>query len=163
MTIGNLDGLGGGLLQQINPTDQQNRGTDLAQSLTKFDDAMRNATAPGQTEGSYQVAQVTTANDATPVGAVEEPTVADRAVAGLNLDPRTETTGQSILSGLERLRGVFDTQYSALNGNVTGVQMDVGQMMALQAEVVKYSVLVDVTSKLAGKSTQAMDSLMKGQ
>jgi type III secretion system YscI/HrpB-like protein len=36
-------------------------------------------------------------------------------------------------------------------------------MMQLQADMVQYSVLVDVSSKLAGKVTTSIDSLMKGQ
>ena len=40
---------------------------------------------------------------------------------------------------------------------------DYNRMMELQAQLVEFSLVVDVTSKLAGKSTQALDSLLKGQ
>jgi hypothetical protein len=92
-------------------------------------------------------------------------TPGDRAAAALGLDSsRAETPGDAILSGLEQLRGVFDRSL----GNVGAIAdsdavMNIGQMVELQAQVTQFSLLVDVSSKLAGKSTQAMDSLMKGQ
>ena len=73
------------------------------------------------------------------------------------------TGGQSILDGLSRIRGAFDEQLAGVNEKVMGSSMDVTSMMAVHADVVKYSLLVDVSSKLAGKSTQAVDTLMKGQ
>jgi type III secretion system YscI/HrpB-like protein len=39
----------------------------------------------------------------------------------------------------------------------------VNTLLAVQMEVVNFSMLVDVTSKLTGKSTQAFDTLLKGQ
>lgn len=87
----------------------------------------------------------------------------ERAFNTLEAGRAAAPSGEAILSGLERLRTVFDSQIGAVAAQSEGARMDVASMMALQAEVVKYSVLVDVSSKLAGKSTQAMDSLMKGQ
>lgn len=90
-----------------------------------------------------------------------------RAAEGLDLarpelvQPTTE--GTTILGGLEQLRGIFDSQFNSVGSKLEATQMDVTSMMALQAEVVKFTVMVDVSSKLAGKTTQAMDSLMKGQ
>lgn len=149
-------------------------------SMARFSDAMRAAE-----QGGVQVAQVTgtstitdagtvpattpvnvttPVNSAQPNGSVDSTTAAERAVQGLDLGATVDTgPGQSILSGLERLRGVFDSQIGSVNERSTGTAMDVVTMMNIQAEVVQYSVLVDVTSKLAGKSTQALDSLMKGQ
>lgn len=92
-------------------------------------------------------------------------TPGDRAATALGLESsRAETPGDAILSGLEQLRGVFDRSLENV-GNIAdsnGV-MNVGQLVELQAQVTQFSLLVDVSSKLAGKSTQAMDSLMKGQ
>lgn len=78
------------------------------------------------------------------------------------------TTGQGIVDGLSRLRGVFDTQEQAITGissaGTGGTQLtNSADLINLQLEVVKYSMLMDVTSKLAGKSTQTFDTLMKGQ
>ena len=90
-----------------------------------------------------------------------------RALEGLELGVGpvggTSGAGQSILDGLSRLRGMFDGQLADMSRGVEGAGMDVVAMMDLQAEVVKYSLMVDVGSKLAGKSTQAIDTLMKGQ
>jgi type III secretion system YscI/HrpB-like protein len=64
---------------------------------------------------------------------------------------------------LEQLRSVFDSQYDSVGSKLQGTTLDVTAMMQLQADLVEYSVLVDVSSKLAGKVTTAVDSLMKGQ
>lgn len=72
-------------------------------------------------------------------------------------------TGDTILEGLKQLRGAFDEQATSLaKMNETGA-MGASEMLALQVEVVKYGMLIDVTSKLTGKSTQAFDTLLKGQ
>ncbi len=81
---------------------------------------------------------------------------------------KAPTTGQGIVDGLSRLRGVFDTQEQAITGissaGTGGTQLtNSADLINLQLEVVKYSMLMDVTSKLAGKSTQTFDTLMKGQ
>ena len=78
------------------------------------------------------------------------------------------TTGQGIIDGLSRLRGVFDAQENAITGiapsDAAGTRLtNTSELINLQLEVVKYSMLMDVTSKLAGKSTQTFDTLMKGQ
>ena len=87
-----------------------------------------------------------------------------RAAEGLGLGNETpELPGNAILSGLEQLRGVFDSQYNSVASKLEGTTMDVTTMMQLQADIVQYSVLVDVSSKLAGKVTTSIDSLMKGQ
>ena len=168
----------------VGPVDSQSGNKAVSDAVPRFEEALRGATAAENVEG-VQVAQLADPNvdnvtapgvvtDATavegtpPVEATVESAQADartRAAEGLGLaEPSgTETSGTSILSGLEQLRSVFDQQYSGVGQNLEGTRMDVTDMMALQAEVIKYSVLVDVSSKLAGKSTQAMDSLMKGQ
>ncbi|MFP7674933.1 type III secretion system inner rod subunit SctI [Marivita sp. S0852] len=97
-----------------------------------------------------------------------------RAIDGLELDAPVAGagaaaanggigTGQAILDGLSRIRGAFDGGLQRVNDKVAATDMDVSDMMGLQMEVVQYSMMVDVSSKLAGKSTQAMDTLMKAQ
>lgn len=95
-----------------------------------------------------------------------------RAIDGLDLDVDAaagvaasdgSTGGQSILDGLSRIRGAFDSQLAGVNDKIMNSSMDVTSMMQVHANVVQYSLLVDVSSKLAGKTTQAVDTLMKGQ
>jgi len=144
-------------------------------SIARFDNAMHAASggAAVQPVQFAQVQQPGTVTDAVPLTPVNpsvqanapvNETSADRAVRGLDLAQEAEGPGQSILDGLGRLRNIFDSQTNTIantigNENVTSAVT----MMNLQAEVVRYSVLVDVSSKLAGKSTQALDALMKGQ
>lgn len=154
--------------------DQVQIGRD---SIGKFDEAMRHADgvqyaqAAPTTPGT--VTDVTPLNPNAPVTELRRIEGSDgvnpneRALEGLELNQTTAATdgpGQTILNGLERIRGAFDNQISSVTTQVTeGQAMDVTTMMNIQREVVQYSVLVDVSSKLAGKSTQALDTLMKGQ
>lgn len=79
----------------------------------------------------------------------------------LNVDAKTNnTTGDTILGGLSKLREVFDVQQAKLAG--IGYTNSADGLIQAQLEVFKYSMLVDVTSKLAGKATQSFDTLMKG-
>lgn len=120
-----------------------------------------------------QVQQVGSMTDAVPLTKVNSnpsatsPTnsadAANRAVRGLDLGDETDGPGESILQGLGRLRSVFDTQTKNVAAVNEGNVMDAVTMMNLQTEIVRYTVLIDVSSKLAGKSTQALDALMKGQ
>jgi type III secretion system YscI/HrpB-like protein len=87
-----------------------------------------------------------------------------RAAEGLGLEAEPPVgPGNSILNGLEQLRATFDSQYNSVGSKLEGTTLDVTAMMQLQADMVQYSVLVDVSSKLAGKVTTSIDSLMKGQ
>jgi type III secretion system YscI/HrpB-like protein len=92
----------------------------------------------------------------------------ERARRGLNLDPahaapQKPAHGEAILHGLQSIRGVFDTQEARLHNLLSRPAADTNTLMSMQMEVTKFSVLVDVTSKLVGKSTQALEALLKGQ
>lgn len=154
-------------------------------SVRNFEDILRLARTPDvQGVQGVQLAQAdvttipgATATDLTPplLSAPGTPPVAEvapsaeadprlRAAEGLGLNRDDPSgPGNSILNGLEQLRATFDGQYNSVGARLEGTTMDVASMMELQAEVVKYSVLVDVSSKLAGKVTTSIDSLMKGQ
>jgi type III secretion system YscI/HrpB-like protein len=91
---------------------------------------------------------------------------AERARRGLNLDPAQAAKpahGETILNGLQNIRGVFGAQEARLDNLISRPAADTNTLLAMQMEVTKFSVLVDVTSKLVGKSTQAFESLLKGQ
>lgn len=165
----------------------------LGQSLSvrNFEEILRLANGPGVSgagpgmPADLRLAQAdpaqpvpgTTATDVTPplvsapgtppvgdVGATAELDARLRAAEGLGLaSDESVGPGNSILNGLEQLRSVFDSQYGSVNGKLQGTTLDANAMMALQADLVEYAVLVDVSSKLAGKVTTAIDSLMKGQ
>lgn len=97
----------------------------------------------------------------------------ERALRGLELSRPSVSTpgnvdaadsrGDAILDGLSHLRSTFDSHTSRINDISTGVMKGEGQLLAIQVEIIKYSLLIDVTSKLTGKSTQTFDTLMKGQ
>lgn len=151
----------------------------------RFEEALRVAGGPGQVSPAnapqapaeihaLRTAQATggvTATDAVPLTGPQAPAAApptdsaqaaDRAARGLELPPQVGP-GQSILDGLGRMRSIFDQQVSGVASAGQREVLDTATLMTLQSDVVRYTLLVDVTSKLAGKSTQALDTLMKGQ
>ena len=91
-----------------------------------------------------------------------------RAREGLDLDGPAPvgadpSAGDMILRGVERMRGVFHTREANIAELMKGKTTDAGTLMAMQMEVTNFTLLVDISSKLTGKATQSMDTLMKGQ
>jgi type III secretion system YscI/HrpB-like protein len=101
------------------------------------------------------------------VGAANDTSAEERARRTLQLESSKSTdqssNGDVILEGLQKLRGVFDAQQGRINNMISQPILDANSLMAMQLELVNFSLLVDVTSKLTGKSTQAFDTLLKGQ
>lgn len=89
----------------------------------------------------------------------------NRVRQSLELDgaPPAATSGDTILGGIEKLRGIFDTRHTHLNGIMQGNAADTQTLLTMQMEVAQYTLLIDVSSKLTGKATQSLDTLMKGQ
>lgn len=139
--------------------------------IDRFRQAMERAgmiEKPAEVAPPVRVAQLVqpgTATDAT--RGTEAVGAANRAVQGLELGPGTDSaagTGTAILEGLGQLRGIFDRELNSVaQASTMNNPFDYNRMMELQAQLVEFSLVVDVTSKLAGKSTQALDSLLKGQ
>jgi hypothetical protein len=101
------------------------------------------------------------------VGATNDASAEQRARRALQLDSGTPAdqsgSGDVILDGLQKLRGAFDAQQSRLSAMISEPATDINTLFAVQFELTNYSMLVDMTSKLTGKSTQAFDTLLKGQ
>lgn len=145
-------------------------GQPMPAEIDKFRDALARAVGverPVAVEAPVRVAQVTATGTVTDAGPSDPASAANTAVRGLELSGETDstaTTGTTILEGLGRLRGMFDAELNGLaRQSSVSNPFDTAGMMNLQAQLVEFSLVVDVTSKLAGKSTQALDSLMKGQ
>lgn len=71
--------------------------------------------------------------------------------------------GDAILDGFQSIRKMFDGQYqraSAIGRELSPT--NASDLIAAQAEMTKLTLMVEVTSKLAGKLTQACDTLLKG-
>jgi hypothetical protein len=74
----------------------------------------------------------------------------------------TANSGDAILGGLFRIRREFDTQYSrvlALQG--PGSIGNTHDLIALQGEMAKLSIMFEVTSKVAGKFVTGTETLLK--
>ena len=107
-------------------------------------------------------AQPTTATDAG-VGPTTDANAQERARRALQLEAPKSPAGDTILDGLQKLRGVFDAQQGRINSVMSQPVTDVNTMLAMQMEIANFSLMVDVTSKLTGKSTQTLEVLLKGQ
>lgn len=92
----------------------------------------------------------------------------DRARQGLDLqgvsaNVAPPTGGDMILDGIQKMRGVFDAHEARIGSIMNGSTTSATALMDMQMELANFSLLVDVASKLTGKSTQIFDTLMKGQ
>jgi type III secretion system YscI/HrpB-like protein len=130
-------------------------------------DAFENAMARHAAErNTVEVAQVDPAG-VQPTGATPAANADERARAGLGLEGvdqvAPKSAGDVILQGVEKMRGVFDARETRINQLMSSPTIDARTMMAMQMEMTNFSVLVDVSSKLTGKTTQTLDTLMKGQ
>lgn len=142
------------------------RAVASTSQLESFAQAMNRADqpVPGGVDGVSQVAASSQVTASGPAQAADDQARARQALelGGPAGAPRVDS-GDAILGGMQKLRGVFDAslhKISEISGaNVSGVEM----MIDMQREMVHYSLLLDVTSKLTGKTTQAVDQLMKGQ
>jgi|GEM_PF-2722853 len=103
------------------------------------------------------------AQGAAPAGLENDPAARDRARRALELAPSDATEGDSILHGLKTLRGAFDARSARVGAIMAAQSIDSQTLLAMQMEVAQYGLLVDVSSKLTGKTTQSLDALMKGQ
>lgn len=116
------------------------------------------------------VAQAGATGAASPPGAASAVSPADasaRARRTLDLGGAAATDlpakGDAVLGGLQRLRGVFNAAETRLSAATDGHDISTNGLFKAQMEVARFSLLMDVSSKLAGKSTQAFDTLLKGQ
>ncbi len=138
-------------------TPENPEGVAPAGATDLFNAAMERARTPDP-------AGVVAVDQPAPVS--ESAEASDRVLKGLDLPgaaaPKSEE-GDMILDGLSRLRGVFDKEIGEVNRIMESPMVDMKTMLAVQVEVVNFSLLVDVTSKLTGKTTQSFDTLMKGQ
>jgi len=133
----------------------------VSQRAAAFNDALQRHAAAGPVEPNAPAAPVQGPATADAADA------RDRARRALDLDAGKGSTspagGDLILDGLQKLRGAFDARQGKVAKLADGAPIDTNTLLAMQVEVVNYTLLVDVTSKLTGKSTQAFDTLMKGQ
>lgn len=138
-----------------------------AKSVEAFSRSMERHSTPQVAANQPAAGQPAPAsNDAVPAVPASSPAVdtqaQSRAREALELTGPSNH-GDAILGGLQRLRGIFDKQEGIVSRLMSGSAANTGTMLAMQMEVANFSLLVEVTSKLTGKSTQAFDTLMKGQ
>jgi type III secretion system YscI/HrpB-like protein len=142
-----------------------------SQRVGAFDDAMARQSAGNAAQAGNAPVETKAAAGPDAPSTVPAPNAAgdaqERARHALELDPAGNGTkpsgGDAILNGLTKLRGAFDTSSARVAHILQGPVTSVTSLMAAQVELVKYTMLIDITGKLTGKSTQSLDTLMKGQ
>jgi type III secretion system YscI/HrpB-like protein len=159
-------GAGAPSVRPVSPADP------AAGTAERFAAAMERASGASASQAANAPVKVAQAQNPTVVDAAPAATTnvdaQERARRALGLDAPAQVTrpapaGDTILDGLQKLRGVFDAQQARINQALSQPMTSVNTLLAVQMEVVNFSMLVDVTSKLTGKSTQAFDTLLKGQ
>jgi type III secretion system YscI/HrpB-like protein len=71
--------------------------------------------------------------------------------------------GDAILSGLGKLQGIFANKQGELTSAINSGSLSAQSLMKVQMDLVQYTLLIDVASKVTGKVTQSVDTLVKGQ
>ncbi len=102
-------------------------------------------------------------------GPAATPGLADRRETIKALDlapdaaPRAVNPGDTILSGLKKLQGEFSEKQAGLVRDIDAPATSTNALLKLQMDMVQYTLMIDIASKITGKMTQAVDSLTKGQ
>lgn len=133
-----------------------------------FQDAMTRKSATGPAlDGPPPTEPASVAQPVVPVqrvGFENDSAARDRVRRTLELDGAVRPSdGDTILGGLQKLRGAFDARHARVGEIMASKSVDTNALLAMQMEVAQYTLLVDVSSKLTGKTTQSLDTLMKGQ
>jgi type III secretion system YscI/HrpB-like protein len=140
----------------------------VKQRATAFNDALGRQAGVDRNAPAMQAnAQAQPTDVVAPQQRVDASTPSERARRALELegvkDPAKASGGDLILDGLQKLRGTFDARQTKVSALLNSSAADATTLLAMQVEVANYTLMVDVTSKLTGKSTQSFDTLMKGQ
>lgn len=158
-------GTGAGSVLPMPPKAGLNSADAFRDALARQDAAAQAATAqPAGPTSPVDGSDVVQPSKVSGVEPSSDVSGRERVRKSLELDGvKPTTTGDSILGGLEKLRGVFDARQSHMNDLMKSNMATTGGLMAMQMEVAQYTVLVDVSSKLTGKASSTLDTLMKGQ
>lgn len=136
----------------------------LEESSQRFTGALASALdaqAAAQASASGAVAPPSSVAAANPADAQER---ARRTLdLGESAPSEPSSGGDLVLDGLQKLRGVVNDEQAKMQAAVDNPDKGANSLMNAQIEIANYSMLLTVTSKLAGQSTQALDTLLKGQ
>lgn len=142
--------------------------TSSTERLAAFEDAMaRQSAQPDAVVRPPVPTGVAEPEPVAPVSGVAEAgrtDALDRARAGFGLEQGAPGAGgDMILEGMQKLRGVFDASQGRVGDILSKGGTDASSLMQMQLELTNFTLLVDLSSKLTGKTTQVFDTLMKGQ
>ncbi len=126
-----------------------------------------------QQAGAQQLDAVSRVAQSKPVSSTDPAGTAttdaqERARRALNLNAvhatqNTTAQGDLILHGLQKVRSFFSAREAQLNNLVSGSMVDTNRLFAFQMEIMNFSLVATVASKLTGTSTRTLESLLKGQ
>ncbi len=117
--------------------------------------------------GDAGLVPATPAPPVAPAAQTDEAGALDRARAGFGLEPASAVgapaEGDMILQGMQKLRGIFDGGQERIGAIMDKSGTDASSLIQMQLELTNFTLMVDMSSKLTGKTTQVFDTLMKGQ
>jgi len=82
---------------------------------------------------------------------------------GENGEQGSTLGGDAVLDGLARLRGAVNSETSKLMSVGNAGALSSEGMLGVQEAYDKFSLLADVSTRVLGKTTQTLDTLLKGQ
>lgn len=83
-----------------------------------------------------------------------------------NIEPTEKTMGDSLLEGMEKSRTSYEDRLHNINeiiNKTSGETMTPQEMMKMQFELMELNLQQDLTSKVADKSSQGVQTLFKNQ
>ena len=127
------------------------------------------AASPGQANSSDQARfeQAMHPNQAQGVQDAQQVQMSQAMQPTVEAQPPGETTlGDAILDGLEKMKTSHDSRMEGIQDRLTkteGAEMTVQDALALQFEVMQLGIEQDLTTKVADKTSQGVQTLFRNQ
>lgn len=142
-------------------------GVGRAEQIDAFNSSYANAASRLEDISQpVRVAQLAASGAVDSAGSATS-TPQQQTLKALELDKSSNTPatsqGDAILSGLGRLQGIFTSKQNTITSAINSTSMSAQSLMKIQMDMVQYTLLIDVASKVTGKVTQSVDTLVKGQ
>lgn len=151
-------------LQQGATQAKSPQDVDLSSQM-RFEQAMQ----AGQTPDAGQVGQVSQAGQLDQAGSADATATSQITT----LDPSVQsaeagkpTLGDAILEGIEKMKTSHDSHMDRIHTQITSTQggeMSIQDAMKLQFEVMQMSIEQDLTTKVADKTSQGVQTLFRNQ
>lgn len=133
------------------------------EALQGLENEFQAAISSAQPVAPGQVVNGTVVVDSTASSTAVQSTTRAGAVSATRTSTAVDSKGSNfVIDGLAEVREMFTTTSSNISqlSQASGLS-SMDRLINMQIEVANYALLVDVSSKIAGKTVQGMDTLMR--